>query len=121
VDPEPEVIGTAADVAEAGRRAALRAERAKREESELAAEAARIAAKCGAFIAAGKQGFVYEHASDENKVVKVYRREDYARAFGVLSRISASDPSFRSINVERGHGHGHGFEGAVERVRRLSS
>ena len=123
VDPEPEVIGTAEEVAEAGRRAAVRAEREKHEETELAAEAARIAATCGtslcgAFIAAGKQGFVYEHATDATRVVKVYRTKESAerdaRAFGVLGRLSAHDPSFRSIAVERGPdpGQGHG-QGSV--------
>ena len=123
VDPEPEVIGTAEEVAEAGRRAAVRAEREKHEETELAAEAARIAATCGtslcgAFIAAGKQGFVYEHATDATRVVKVYRTkesaESDARAFGVLGRLSAHDPSFRSIAVERGPDPGQGLgQGSV--------
>jgi hypothetical protein len=69
-----------------------------------AADAAVGCALCGDFIAAGKQAFVFAHRNQKDKVVKVYldaaNAQRDARAFGVLSRISARDPKFRSLRAE---------------------
>jgi hypothetical protein len=69
-----------------------------------AAELAKGCRLCGKFIAAGKQGYVFEHRDREDKVVKVYLEPDYAeletRAFRVLGRISEANREFRSLRAE---------------------
>jgi hypothetical protein len=69
-----------------------------------AAELAKGCRFCGEFIAAGKQGYVFEHRERNDKVVKVYLEPDYAeletRAFRVLGRISEANSGFRSLRAE---------------------
>ena len=91
------------NAANAAKAAARKVSRAKAVVA-AAADAAVGCALCGEFVAAGKQAFVFAHRSRTDKVVKVYldaaNAQRDARAFGVLNRISARDPKFRSLRAE---------------------
>jgi hypothetical protein len=93
-----------AERAERAERAA-RAERAEREK-ESEADAIKGCEECGEYIAQGFHGAVYEHRKNTGKVVKVFKPDfepfaaKEARAYEILNKVSASDPSFRSITAK---------------------
>lgn len=104
-EPSGEAGGAAANrAANNAAREAREAREAKVAELAKAAELAKRCRLCGTYIAAGKQGYVYEHRERADKVVKVYLDRESAaaeaRAFRVLNRISDVTKEFRSLRAE---------------------